>query len=198
MAAQPVTTKTLTGPALEEAIPGLARLRVTVFAEFPYLYDGDDGYETRYLETYRKSEGAIVVGAYDGERLVGAATGTPMLQHEAEFAAAFDGLGYDLAKLFYCGESVLLPLYRGRGIGHAFFDAREAHARGLGATHCCFCAVVRPADHPARPAGYRPLDAFWEKRGYRKLDGVTATYRWKDIGEAQESGKAMQFWLRQL
>ena len=198
MAAQPVTTKTLTGPALEEAIPGLARLRVTVFAEFPYLYDGDDGYEARYLETYRKSEGAIVVGAYDGERLVGAATGTPMLQHEAEFAAAFDGLGYDLAKLFYCGESVLLPLYRGRGIGHAFFDAREAHARGLGATHCCFCAVVRPADHPARPAGYRPLDAFWEKRGYRKLDGVTATYRWKDIGEAQESGKAMQFWLRQL
>ena len=193
-----VATRTLTGAALEAAIPDLARLRVTVFAEFPYLYDGDDAYEVRYLETYRQSRGAIVVGAYDGEHLVGAATGTPMLEHEAEFAAAFDGLGYDLETLFYCGESVLLPEYRGHGIGHAFFDAREAHARSLGATHCCFCAVVRPENHPARPAGYRPLDAFWEKRGYRRLDGVTAKYCWKDSGEEQESAKVMQFWLRAL
>lgn len=193
-----VATRTLTGAALEAAIPDLARLRVTVFAEFPYLYDGDDAYEVRYLETYRQSRGAIVVGAYDGEHLVGAATGTPILEHEAAFAAAFDGLGYDLETLFYCGESVLLPEYRGHGIGHAFFDAREAHARSLGATHCCFCAVVRPENHPARPAGYRPLDAFWEKRGYRRLDGVTAKYCWKDTGEEQESAKVMQFWLRAL
>lgn len=193
-----VTIKPLTGSALEEAIPGLARLRVSVFAEFPYLYDGDDAYESRYLETYREAGNAIVAGAFDGEKLVGAATGTPMLEHEAEFAAAFDGQDYDLTKLFYCGESVLMPDYRGQGIGHRFFDVREAHARGLGATHCCFCAVVRPDGHPARPSGYRPLDAFWEKRGYRKLAGVTTTYRWKDIGEARETGKPMQFWMRKL
>ena len=149
-----VTIRTLTGAALEKAIPDLARLRVTVFAEFPYLYDGDDAYEARYLETYRQAEGAIVAGAFDGDLLVGAATGTPMLEHEAEFAAAFDGLGYDLSKLFYCGESVLLPAYRGRGIGHAFFDEREAAGRRLGFGKAAFCAVVRPLDHPLRPPGY--------------------------------------------
>ena len=29
------------GPALEQFIPELARLRIEVFRDFPYLYDGD-------------------------------------------------------------------------------------------------------------------------------------------------------------
>ncbi len=35
--------------------------------------------------------------------------------------------------MFFFDESVLLPAYRGRGLGRpCFFDHREAHARGLG------------------------------------------------------------------
>ncbi len=188
----------LTGADLERVLPDVARLRIEVFRAWPYLYDGTFDYEHRYLQSYRESAGAILVGAFDGDRLVGASTGTPMEDHADDFAAAFAGRGYALSDIFYNAESVLLPEYRGRGIGHAFFDAREAHARALGCRHVAFCGVVRPDDHPLRPAGYRPLDAFWTARGYRKLDGAIARFSWKDIDKPAEDEKPLQFWIREL
>ncbi|MDT8327569.1 MAG: GNAT family N-acetyltransferase [Roseovarius sp.] len=186
----------LTGAALAAALPDVAALRITVFRDFPYLYDGDLAYEERYLQTYRQSEDAILVGAYDGARLVGAATGTPMTDHADDFAAAFAGQGIALSDIFYCAESVLLPAYRGQGVGHRFFDAREAQARALGCAYVAFCSVMRPADHPLRPADYASLDPFWRKRGYAPLAGAVARFRWKDIDQSDDSEHALQFWMR--
>lgn len=194
----PLEVRKLTGAALDAGLGHVARLRIAVFAEWPYLYDGDIAYEERYLQRYRDSAGAIVLGAFDGDALVGASTGTPLMDHADDFAAAFAGTDIDLSSVFYCAESVLLPGYRGQGVGHRFFDAREAHARQLGFARCCFCAVTRGQDHPSRPADYRPLDAFWRARGYRPLPGVVATFNWKDHGDAQQSAKPLQFWCRDL
>ncbi|SFD91502.1 GNAT family N-acetyltransferase [Roseivivax sediminis] len=190
--------ETLTGDALAAALDDVARLRIEVFRAWPYLYDGSVEYERGYLQAYRESAGAIVVGAFDGDTLVGAATGTPMEDHAGDFAAAFAPTGLDLETIFYCAESVLLPEYRGRGLGHAFFDAREDHARRLGRSHAAFCSVQRPEDHPLRPEGYVPLNGFWRKRGYAPLPGVVASFRWKDIDEAAETDHHLQFWLREL
>ena len=188
----------LTGEALAAALPDLARLRIEVFRAFPYLYDGDMAYEERYLRAYAESPGAIIVGAFDGDRLVGAATGAPMEDHAAEFAKPFAERGHDLHEIFYCGESVLLPSYRGQGAGHAFFDLREARGRELGRRYSCFCAVIRPDNHPLRPDDYTPLDLFWRKRGYEKVEGMVATFSWRDVGEREATEKPMQFWMRAL
>lgn len=188
----------LTGAALEAALDDVARLRIAVFRAWPYLYDGDQAYERRYLQTYRDSPGAILAGAFDGGRLVGAATGTPMEDHAEDFAAPFAATGLELSDIFYCAESVLLPEYRGQGAGHRFFDIREGHARGLGRRFVAFCGVKRPDDHPEKPPAYRPLDAFWRSRGYTPLPGVVAEFRWRDIGENAETAKPLQFWIKEL
>ncbi|KFE35521.1 GNAT family N-acetyltransferase [Thioclava atlantica] len=188
----------LTGAALDAALDDVARLRMAVFRDWPYLYDGSLDYERRYMDSYRNSDTAVVVGAFDGTRLVGAATGTPLEDHAEDFAAPFAQTGLRLADVFYCAESVLLPEYRGRGLGHAFFDHREAHARELGRAHSVFRSVIRPEDHPMRPAGYRPLDAFWIRRGYAPMEGVIARFKWTDLGEGAQSEKPLQFWGRAL
>jgi GNAT superfamily N-acetyltransferase len=121
-----------------------------------------------------------------------------MEDHADDFGAALAGTGLALEQIFYCAESVLLPGYRGQGIGHRFFDARETHARALGRTHCAFCGVVRPAHHPLRPDAYRPLDAFWRKRGYAPVTGAVARFRWKDIDQEAETDHDLQFWMRAL
>ncbi|MEL7262984.1 MAG: GNAT family N-acetyltransferase [Pseudomonadota bacterium] len=188
----------LTGGALVEAIDSLAQLRMTVFRDWPYLYDGDIAYERTYLQHYQTTPEAVVVAAHVGDWIVGAATATPLLAHAGEFGQAFDGTGIDIDRTFYCGESVLLPSYRGRGIGHSFFDLREAHARDLGYDHMCFCAVIRPDGHPLRPRAYVPLDGFWERRGYARVPGAVAQFRWKDIDTGTETDKRLQFWMRRL
>jgi GNAT superfamily N-acetyltransferase len=189
----------LTGPAIKLALPDIARLRIEVFREWPYIYDGSYAYERDYIARFAESQGALVVAALDGSRIVGAATATHAGGHAEGFAKPFIEHSYDLEKIYYFGESVLLPAYRGRGLGHAFFDEREAHARRSGTfTQTAFCSVVRPALHPLKPAGYVPLDAFWRKRGYEPVPGMVGSFSWQDIGETQETAKPMQYWLRAL
>jgi GNAT superfamily N-acetyltransferase len=194
-----VRLERLTGERLRTSLPELARLRITVFRDFPYLYEGSPAYEERYLQTYAAAADSVIVGAFDGETIVGAATGLP-LEHEPEsLTRPFVERGYRVEELFYFGESVLLPAYRGRGIGVGFFQEREAHALSLGRfADATFCGVVRPADHPRRPKDYIPLDAFWTKRGYAPIPGLIGHLRWQDLDEAEESEKPMQFWIKRL
>ena len=193
-----IDVRPLAGPDLEAVLDQVAQLRITVFRDWPYLYDGTLDYERQYLDSYRDNPGALLVGAVHEGRLIGASTSTPMEDHAPEFAAPFRALGIPLEKILYGAESVLLRPYRGMGLGHRFIDLREAHARALGRTHVAFCSVIRPEDHPARPGAYRSNDAFWRGRGYDTLPGVVARFSWKDLGDGEETEKPLQFWMRHL
>ncbi len=93
---------------------------------------------------------------------------------------------------------MLLPAYRGRGLGHRFFDEREAFARAGGFAWAAFCAVDRPAEHPRRPAGYVGLDRFWGKRGFVRRPDIVGHLAWRDVGDTGETAKPMVFWLKAL
>lgn len=191
--------KSITGKDIDAILPDLARLRIVVFRDWPYLYDGTLDYEEKYLKKFAAAKGAVVIAAYDGADMVGASTAAPMIEHADEFGEPFRKAGYDISKIFYCGESVLLKSHRGYGLGHAFFDGREAQAHKLGGfTHSTFCRVIRPDDHPLKPADYAPLDPFWKKRGYAPVDGIIATYDWKDVDQQDETRHDMQFWMKTL
>lgn len=191
-------TTSLFGAEAAPALAAVAALRIAVFREYPYLYEGSLEYEERYLANYAASPQCVVVVARDGEAVVGAATAMPLALHSDEVAPPFIAAGLDPAKIYYFGESVLLPTYRGRGLGHAFFDHREAAARRFGYATATFCAVQRPNDHPARPPQYAPLDGFWHKRGYQRRDDLRTTFSWRDAGAAEDTAKPMVFWLKEL
>lgn len=193
----------LAGPRLASVLGDLARLRIEVFRAWPYLYDGSPDYERDYLAEFARAKDALVVAAFDGTRVVGAATAAPLVGHTAEFAPLFAAHGWDPERIFYFGESVLLPQYRGSGLGHAFFDHREAHARtsrnAMGRyTHTAFCGVIRADDDRRKPADYRPLDGFWRKRGYAPVPGLIGQYSWREIDASEDTRKDMQFWVRPL
>lgn len=192
------TVRSFTGAEIAPYLDAIAALRIAVFRDWPYLYDGDAAYEAKYLQVYRDSWRSVAVLAFDGERVVGASTGLPLADEMAEIRAAFDGHLVQAEHVFYCGESVLLPEYRGRGVGHRFFDAREAHARGLGGFRwTAFCAVERAPGDPRRPPFHRGNEAFWKKRGYTHRPELVARLPWTEVGRG-ECGHELSFWLRPL
>ncbi|GAB2500722.1 GNAT family N-acetyltransferase [Pseudoxanthomonas sangjuensis] len=183
------------GNEVEPWLDAVARLRIAVFRDWPYLYEGAPDYEKEYLATYAKSPGSVFVLAIDGDEVVGASTGLPLADETDAFKSPFIGQDIAIGDVFYFGESVLLPGYRGGGIGHVFFDAREARARELGLGITAFCAVDRGDDDPRRPAGYRSNKAFWIKRGYARRPGMTMRLEWNEIGRG-EIDHELTFWLR--
>ncbi|NVK34958.1 MAG: GNAT family N-acetyltransferase [Rhodobacteraceae bacterium] len=193
-----IEIRKLLGDDLTAALEDLAGLRIAVFHDWPYLYDGSMEYERGYLARYAETEGAVIIGAYDGDTLVGAATGEPLEAEVIQFRGPFEDKGFEPQEIFYMAESVLLPAYRGQGIGHLFFEEREAHARALGFQMAAFCAVIRPDNHPLKPDNYTSLDPFWRKRGYEKLAGGIVHYPWQDIDETKETEKPMQIWVHRL
>ncbi len=189
--------ETLTGEQVHPYATELASLRIRIFREFPYLYEGTMDYEKKYINTYIQCPEALVVIARDGDTVVGASTGIPLAEEVDAFRKPFENNGYNPEDFFYFGESVLLSQYRGQGIGVRFFKEREAFALKLGRfCYTCFCAVNRPDNHPARPPSYQPLDTFWERRGYTRHPELQTSFSWKEIGETGESPKNMTFWLK--
>lgn len=186
------------GPAVVAHLPAVAALRIEVFRDWPYLYDGSLAYEQRYLARYAEGARNLVVLAFAGDQVIGAATALPLLDHSDDVAPPLAAAGFDPATVCYFGESVLLPAYRGRGLGHRFFDQREAFARAGGFAWAAFCAVERPGDHPRRPPAYQGLDRFWRKRGFVRRPDIVGELAWRDVGLTAETGKPMVYWVRPL
>jgi GNAT superfamily N-acetyltransferase len=186
------------GAAIARYLDALAALRIGVFREYPYLYDGSLAYEHEYLASYAGSPDSLVVVACDGDRVVGASTALPLTLHSDDVVPPLARAGYDPASVYYFGESVLEPAYRGRGLGSRFFEERERRARELGFAVATFCAVERPADHPQRPASYRPPGALWRRHGFERRPDIVGTFAWRDVGDTEETAKPMVFWVKSL
>lgn len=176
----------------------IGALRLRVFREYPYLYEGTLEDEYDYLKTYTTAETSLVSLAMDGETVVGVTTCLKLCEADQGFKSVFEKAHYKTDEICYLGESILLPKYRGKGIGKLFFQHREKHARTLGCHMAAFCAVDRAENHPLRPPKYRELDGFWQNQGYKKHPELQATFSWKEVHSPLKTPKTLTFWTKQL
>lgn len=188
--------KLAVGVEITELIPPLGQLRIDVFKDFPYLYDGSIEYEQEYLQTYVQNPLSIAFVVFDDQKLVGATTGMPLSGIAKSIQQSFIDRELNTDEIFYFGESIVLPEYRGRGLGNLFFDVRENHALENGFKITTFCSVVRPEDHPLRPLNYRSNNDFWKKRGYTEQD-YYCKMSWLDRNETEETEKELLFWTKE-
>jgi GNAT superfamily N-acetyltransferase len=194
-----VEVRSVAGADIAPYLDAVAALRIEVFRDWPYLYDGDRAYEERYLSHYAASPDSVFVLAFEGAEVIGASTGIPLAHDQESFQKPFLVRGMAPQDVFYFGESVLRASYRGQGLGHRFFDEREAWARRLGRFRItAFCAVEREADDPRRPAAHRGNEVFWAKRGYRAQDDMFCELEWRQIDRAAATTQRLRFWLRDL
>ncbi len=188
----------LKGSEIIPFIPELAKLRINIFKAYPYLYDGNLDYEATYLNTYVTCPESIIVLVFDQDKVVGASSAIPLQFETIEFQQPFLDQHLNLKDIFYFGESVLQPDYRGCGIYKHFFTEREAAAKEYGSKITAFAAIERADDDVRKPKNYVPLDQVWKRFGYQKHSELCAHIKWKEIGEQSETSKPLIFWLKQL
>lgn len=189
----------LHGAAIAPFIAELGQLRLEVFREYPFLYDGTAEEDADYLADLTRSERSLLVLAQAHGQVVGASIGLPLADAAQALQEPFVTRGQDPAKIFYFAQSLVLPAYRGQGLGVRFFIERESYAHKLADfDFCAFCSVERPGVHPLRPADYRPLHGFWRNRGFLRDPSLRSGCVWRDLDEQQTSEKIMAFWLKAL
>ena len=131
--------------------------------------------------------------------VIGASTGNYLPDDVEEAQSVFRNAGHDVREYFYFGESILLPEWRGQGIGKRFFAERERAARNLlQVKYLTFCCVDRSATHPIGPESYRSPKPLWLSQGFVEHPELVARFSWRDLGATKETAKPMIFWIKSL
>ena len=193
-----ITETLLTGFAVEGCLDGLASLRINIFREYPYLYVGLREDELTYLRLYMDTPDAFVISVNDSGNMVGAATGMPLRYEHDGLITPFKGTSYSVNELFYVGELLFYPEYRGCGLGIRLLEQIVDHVRTLGNYRYLTCAtVVRPDYHVRCPESYTKIDRFLARTEFVLLPGVTTSFAWKET-DGTNCEHPMQFWVKEL
>jgi len=181
----------------------VAGLRIRVFRDYPYLYDGNRAYEEHYLQGLARNERSLVAVARVDGAVVAAATALP-LGNDAEILAGIDRqfakLGLDARDYYYYSEIVVDAAHRGRGIAREFYRRRRDRAIALGYRKVCFAAIVREPGVLPAPADYFDPAPMWTALGFVQHPDISVTFRWPTLTPAgtQEIDHRLVFWLSDL
>lgn len=191
-----LTMRALSGPEARQYINEIATIRITLFKEYPYLYNGTLEYEKEYLETYFSCARAAILLIFDGDSVVGFSNSIPLADESDEIKAPFIEHGCNLSDYLYVGEVMLYPPYRGQGLLRQFFQFHETRAHQEGFSFITFMTVERPDNHPHKPHDYRPLDPIWNYFGYHKRDGFVIRLVWSQIDAQEEACNQLIVWQK--
>jgi ribosomal protein S18 acetylase RimI-like enzyme len=183
------------GQAIAGLVEELGQFRITIFREYPYLYDGSMEYERQYLARYATSPNAVVALERDGLGFVAVATGIALCEETSCYIQPFCS---DPEHYFYIGEIMVRTDCRGQGRGTRLLQAMMEEGRRQGFPRACLYTVRRDPGHPARPADYRSPDGLWVRMGFTKVPGCEIPCSWKEIGEEVETEKPMDVWVADL
>lgn len=181
------------GNEIADHIEELGQFRIAIFKEFPYLYAGDMDVERKYLAG-TVSEESILVTQRDEYGLLGVCTGLPLKNEQEQLKQPFVGCNID--EIFYIGEVMVRDGWRGKGIGSLLLSTMIDTVDPIKYKKWFLCAVDREANHPLRPDNYRSPDSLWTKFGFKQQLHAKVYFAYKDIGNAVETNKPMNVWVR--
>lgn len=187
----------LQGSAILPYVAQVAELRIEIFREFPYLYKGDMETERGYFKSYSQCLNSLFVIARENGKVVGALTGIPLADALDECWTSHSDMAID--RVYYWGDIVVQKQHRGKGLGKKLCELFEKAIKEMKSFEMiAFKEIIRAGNHPKRPKDYHSLDAFWQKRGYKKHPELTSSVSWKEIGSVEKVDHEMVFWLKTL
>jgi hypothetical protein len=104
---EPVQIEVCRGSEIQPYVERVAELRLIVFRDYPYLYEGDIAEERDYLKMYSVSSHSFVVIAKDRDQVIGMATAIPLNETSTDYWKIFSDKKIPIDVIFYVGERVV-------------------------------------------------------------------------------------------
>lgn len=190
--------KTFTDTQIAPHTQELLQLSNQIFKDHPYYYDGNSENYNRHLQSYANTKDAIVVITYDGNKIIGMATGMPFSQAWEKAQETFKKSGQNINDTFYLGELLVLPEYRGRGYGQQMTKEIEKFAKDKGYKSIAAQEIDEKSLTKQAPQGYYSMTNVYKKLGWQERPELSRTAHWVNVNETQKSPHSMTFWTKSL
>ncbi len=191
------------GDHLEQLIPEIAKARLELFKEFPYLYEGTYENESKYLKDFACNPKSIILTAHEGDKLIAFVTATAV-ESGFELTEAIkdlmQGQGIDTGKYFYISEMMVYPEFRSFELQNKLKKDIENYALKNNYSKTCFLSVFRENDHPLRPERYKEVSRLWKFNKYHKTE-ISTEFEWNTVQKDSESklmNNRLDLWEKEL
>ncbi len=164
-----------------------------VFEAPPYRYFAPKSSWDDYVGSYIQNPASVTVLAFDDEKLVGAAVGTPLKDASDKYKAAFVNQPEELNSLFYLGELAVNDAYRDLGVAKSLYTEFESQ-------------VIKP--HLYAGIGLWQLSSdsksevgkFWKKQGFKLYPKIHFQEMWREdpVPSSPKLPHEMVFWKKKI
>lgn len=194
-----ISIEVLKGPEVIPYLQKLAELRIEFYRNYPYLYEGNITDEETYLNMYAKSKDSLLVIAKNGDEIVGAVTGIPMLESKEENKQLYAQKQIPAEHIFYLGELVLSQDYQKSDLLERLYLQLENAVKGLERySLLAVCEIERSPEDTKKPVSALSSEVLWANRGFTKQPQLYTTDAWKDVGDLEKSDHHLFFWYKEL
>lgn len=190
--------KILHGNEAKPFLNDIAQMRIEMFREFPYLYDGSIEYERNYLEGYFSSPSSTIILGFSGKRLIAFSSSIALNDEMDEIKQPFIDQKLPLKDYFYIGEMMIQPEFRGKGLLRQFFDTQENYAKQNGYKHSVFMTVRRSDEHIERPEDYKDIAPIWRHFEYEILPNMQIDMPWQRVDTGKEEMNVLDVWYKKI
>jgi hypothetical protein len=190
--------KSLDGESAREFFNEIAQIRIDLFREFPYLYDGSIEYEREYLETYFKSKNSKIILGLDKGKIVAFSSSISLNEEIEEIKAPFLNRNLDISQYHYIGEVMIKNEYRNLSLPLEFERIHKEFATQKGHSKLVFMTVRRELNDISRPYKYKDPEKLWRYIGYKILDNMNIEMSWKRIDTGKDENNVLDIWQKNL
>ena len=186
---------------IERYLEEVIKLRVEVFREYPYLYDGNLEYEKEYFKDFVKDSTARVILVKDGFEVVAVATSIALSNAHLcdDIHKPFIEKGYDVERFYYYGEIMIDKNYRNKGISKQIYGLREKEVLSLGFDRLCFATILKDSDK--MPQDYFDPAEMWKSMRFDEHLDMQVECSWPKIqydGSTREQVSKLNFWVKKI
>jgi len=198
-----ITIEILIGKNASEYIEYVSHLRINIFKEYPYLYQGDLEYEKKYVADYTLHNQAMIAIAKIDGLIAGISTGIPVISDSKiaqDVKEIFTKQKTEAEKYYYYGEIMILPEFRGKGLATKLYSAQDKIIKEWGFEHACILTVIRENDHPLKPKCYNSPNSLWKHLGFFQT-GYKTNLHWQTIqsdGNSNDASNTLELWSKKI